>query len=57
MGKFIRLIVLYTLLLLTAFTVNAAKPKKQPVDTLSLQCRGVMESFPKVTEGLSQRLD
>ena len=57
MGKFIRLIVLYALLLLPAFTVDAAKPKKQPVDTLSLQCRGVMESFPKVTEGLSQRLE
>lgn len=57
MGKFIRPIILYVLLLLAGFGADAAKPKKQPTDTVGIQCRGVMESFPKVSEGLSDRLD
>ena len=57
MGKFIRPIILYVLLLSACFSAGAAKPKKQPTDTVGLHCRGVMESFPKVTEGLSDRLD
>ena len=57
MGKFIRPIILYILLLSACFSAGAAKPKKQPTDTVGLHCRGVMESFPKVTEGLSDRLD
>lgn len=57
MGKFIKPIILYILLLFPCFSAGAAKPKKQPIDTLGLQCRAVMESFPKVNEGLSERLD
>lgn len=57
MGKFIRLILLYILLLSASFGAGAAKPKKQPVDTVGLHCRGVMESFSKVSDGLSERLD
>jgi len=36
---------------------DAASRKKQPADTIGLGCRGVMESFPKIAEGIDERLD
>lgn len=52
-----RLIAAVVLLLLAVSNADAAKRKKVPVDTLGLACRGVMETFPKVGEGMEQRLD
>ena len=57
MARFYRLIIIYILLHITASGMSAARPKKQPVDTVGLRCRGVMESFPKVYEGLEKRLE
>ena len=57
MGKFFRPIILYVIVILTSFSAEAARPKKTPVDTSGLGCRGVMESFAKVHDGLDLRLD
>jgi hypothetical protein len=48
---------LYIILLFLSVSVGAARPRKQPVDTVGLQCRGVMETFSKVSDGLEGRLD
>ena len=47
------------LLLLVVFSIDAtaAKRKNQPVDTVGVDCRGVLETFHKVGDGISERLD
>ena len=52
-----RLVIAGAILLLAISTADAAKRKKAPVDTVGLACRGVMETFPKVAEGMETRLD
>ena len=51
--------VILTLLLCVLFALpsDAAKRKTVQVDTLGLACRGVMETFPKVSEGIETRLE
>lgn len=53
----IRLVAVLLLIFLSAAATDAAGRKKQPVDTVGLTCRGVMETFAKVSDGLEQRLD
>ena len=38
-------------------SADAALRKRQPVDTVGLSCRGVMETFPKIADGIETRLD
>lgn len=51
--------IILTLLLCVLFALpsDAAKRKTVQVDTLGLACRGVMETFPKVSEGIETRLE
>ena len=44
-------------LFLLSLNADAAKRKKQPADTVGLHCRGVMETFAKVPEGIDRRLE
>lgn len=57
MGKYLRHILVLILLIFCATGADAARRKRQPVDTLGLGCRGVMESFARVSDGLERRLD
>lgn len=52
-----RLIAIAVFLLIAISNADAAKRRKMPVDTVGLACRGVMETFPKVGEGLEMRID
>ena len=50
----------YFLIVLSVFMsvcTNAARPRKQQVDTVGLMCKGIMETFPKIEDGLEDRLD
>lgn len=48
--------VLFSFLVICQKT-DAAGRKDHPIDTVGLKCRGVMESFPKIAEGIEERLD
>ena len=52
--------IIFALVLLLAFyNAGAAvrgRDRRVQTDTVALECRGVMESFPKVAEGFEQRL-
>ena len=52
-----RLVITGVVLLFAISNADAAKRKRTPVDTVALACRGVMETFPKVGEGMESRLD
>ena len=52
-----RILILCLSLFLLGVNAEAAKRKKQPADTLGLHCRGVMETFANVGEGMEMRLD
>lgn len=55
-----RLRIIFALVLLLAFSDAGAavrgRDRRVQTDTVALECRGVMESFPKVEEGLEERL-
>lgn len=57
MVNILRAALVSLILVSSVFTADAARPRKQPVDTVGLHCRGVMETFSKVSEGLDKRLD
>lgn len=56
MRLYIKILTLIILLLVTDMEVDAARRKKQNVDTMAIGCRGVMESFANVTDGIESRL-
>ena len=51
--------IIYVLLINLFFCVSAdaARRKRQPVDTVGVACRGVMETFSNVTDHIENRLD
>ena len=55
-----RLRIIFAFVLLLAFSDAGAavrgRNRRVQTDTVALECRGVMESFPKVEEGLEERL-
>ena len=57
MQSLFRILLLSLALCLLSVNADAAKRKKQPADTVGLHCRGVMETFAKVSEGIEQRLE
>lgn len=57
MKKYIILSLILVSSVLADFEAEAAIRKKQPADTIGLKCRGVMESFPNVADGIGDRLD
>ena len=57
MTRLLRFFLTWFLLWTSLAGADAARRRKQPVDTVGLQCRGVMESFANVADGLDSRLD
>ena len=57
MRIYLKIIFILLINMCLCFSADAARRKKQPVDTVGLACRGVMETFPKVSEDIEQRLD
>ena len=57
MRRYILAILIIIASAISGTDAEAARRKKQPVDTVGLQCRGVMETFQKVTDDLENRLD
>ena len=57
MKKYITISLILVSLFLTAFGADAAIRKKQQADTIGLMCRGIMESFPNVADGIEERLE
>ncbi len=57
MRKHIRFVISLFIIILSVSDMGAARRKRQPVDTVGLGCRGVMECFPKVADGIVERLD
>ena len=57
MREISRLLIASVVLFFALSDADAAKRKKMPVDTTGLACRGVMETFAKVGEGMEMRLD
>ena len=57
MRRYIILALLLISCLLTDFGTVAEAKKKQVTDTIGLKCRGVVESFPKIGDGIVERLD
>lgn len=57
MKPFFKVILSLLLSAISIAEVEAAKPKKQPADTVALPCRGVMETFSRVSDDIESRLD
>lgn len=57
MRVYSKIIFILLINLFFCFPADAAKRKKQPLDTVGIACRGVMETFPKIIDNIDSRLD
>lgn len=57
MKTFLKVISVAFLILVSVSYADARRVKSQPVDTVSLPCRGVMETFSKIESDIQERFD